>query len=109
MSTVIPAYDLPRFLLGVCVNSTMRDFCYMSVDFLLALCRLPLNNLLLPYTRPPRLVPRAYGGIQALVFLANLANNALNQSHVGASSAIELAVSACKHCGCPRCSFYPAM
>lgn len=39
---------------------------------------------------------------KGFVALANMANNALNQAHVGAGSAIELAIAVCKHCESPR-------
>eukprot|EP00904_Undaria_pinnatifida_P004808 jgi/Undpi1/1457/HiC_scaffold_11.g04848.m1 len=38
----------------------------------------------------------------AFICLANLANNDLNQAHVGAGSSVELAISVCKHCRSAR-------
>lgn len=41
---------------------------------------------------------------QAFICLANLANNDLNQAHVGAGSSVELAITVCKHCRSARCA-----
>eukprot|EP00903_Cladosiphon_okamuranus_P006097 g6007.t1 len=38
----------------------------------------------------------------AFICLANLANNALNQAHVGAGGSVDLALTVCKHCQSPR-------
>ncbi|CAM9399461.1 unnamed protein product [Ectocarpus sp. 12 AP-2014] len=38
----------------------------------------------------------------AFICLANLANNPLNQAHVGAGDSVELALSVCKHCQSAR-------
>ncbi|CAN0411418.1 unnamed protein product, partial [Ectocarpus fasciculatus] len=38
----------------------------------------------------------------AFICIANLANNPLNQAHVGAGDSVELALSVCKHCQSAR-------
>ncbi|CAM9873374.1 unnamed protein product [Pylaiella littoralis] len=38
----------------------------------------------------------------AFICLANLANNPLNQAHVGAGGSVDLALSVCQHCESPR-------
>lgn len=39
---------------------------------------------------------------QAFICLGNLANNTLNQAHVGAGGSVDLALTVCKHCQSAR-------